>query len=86
VERGQDHLERRAIGELRVRIDRDTAAVVADRERAVAIETDLDPAGMARDRLVHGVVEQLGREMMQGALVGAADEHARAPSDRLQAF
>ncbi len=39
---------------------------------------------VARDRLVHCVVQQLGHEMVQGALVGAADVHARAPSDRLQ--
>ena len=41
---------------------------------------------MAGHGLVHGVVEQLGDEVMQGALVGAADEHARAPADRLQAL
>ena len=54
---GQDDLERRAVGKLGMRVDRDAAAVVADRERAVGFETDLDPAGMPRDRLVHGVVE-----------------------------
>ena len=41
---------------------------------------------MAGDRLVHGVVEQFRREMVQRALVGAADEHARPPAHRLQAF
>ena len=86
MQRGQDHLERGAVGELRVRIDRDAAAVVAHRERAVRLEPDLDPAGVAGDRLVHGVVEELGRQMMQGALVGAADEHPRPPAHRLQAL
>jgi hypothetical protein len=86
MQRGQDHLERRAVGELGVRVDRDAAAVVAYRERAVVLQTHLDPAGVAGDRLVHGVVEQLRREMVQRALVGAADEHAGAPAHRLQAF
>ena len=69
-----------------MRVDRDAAAVVAHRERAVGLQAHLDPAGVAGDRLVHGVVEQLRREMMQGALVGAADEHARPAADRLQAL
>ena len=86
MQRGQDHLERRAVGELGMRVDRDAAAVVAHRQRAVGLQAHLDPAGVAGDRLVHGVVEQLRREMMQRALVGAADEHAGAAAHRLQAF
>jgi hypothetical protein len=39
---------------------------------------------MAGDRLVHGVVQHLGGEVVQGVLVGAADIHARAAADRLQ--
>ena len=69
-----------------MRVDRDAAAVVAHRERAVGLEADLDPVGVAGDRLVHGVVEQLGRQMVQRALVGAADEHAGPPAHRLQAL
>ena len=42
--------------------------------------------GVAGDRLVHGVVEHLGEEVMQGLLVGAADIHAGAPAHRLQPF
>ena len=69
-----------------MRVDRDAAAVVAHRERAVVLQAHLDPAGVAGDRLVHGVVEQFRREMVQRALVGAADEHAGAAAHRLQAF
>ena len=39
---------------------------------------------MAGDRLVHGIVEHFGDEVMQGALVGAADIHAGAAADGLQ--
>ena len=52
--------------------------------RLPALERDLDPGGMAGDRLVHAVVEHLGGEVMQRALVGAADIHARPAPDRLQ--
>ena len=41
---------------------------------------------IAGHRLVHGVVEQLGDEVVQGAAVGAADIHAGAAADRLEAF
>ncbi len=71
-------------GELGMRIDRDAAAVVAHGDRAVGLEADLDPAGVAGDRLVHRIVEQLGDQMVQRPLVGAADEHPRPPPDRLE--
>jgi hypothetical protein len=47
-------------------------------------QLDLDPGGVAGHRLVHGVVEDLGEQMVQRLLVGAADIHARAAAHRLQ--
>src|SRR5215471_19514180 len=41
---------------------------------------------MACDRLVHRIVEDLGNEMMESAVVRAADIHAGTPADRLQSF
>ncbi len=41
---------------------------------------------MAGDRLVHGVIQQFGHEVMKGAVVGAADIHGRPAPDRLQAL
>ena len=41
---------------------------------------------MAGDGLVHGVVEHFGEEVVQRALVGAADVHARPLAHRLEAF
>ena len=67
-----------------MRVDRDAAAVVGDGDEAVGAELDLDPRGVAGDRLVHGVVDHLGEEVVQPLLVGAADVHARPPADRLQ--
>ena len=69
-----------------MRIDRDAAAIVAHQDAAVGVELELDAAGMAGHRLVHGVVEHLGDEMMQRALVGAADIHAGPAAHRLQPF
>ena len=40
--------------------------------------------GLAGHRLVHGVVQHLGEEVMHRLLVGAADIHAGAPAHGLQ--
>ena len=86
MQRRHDDFERRLAGEFRVRIDRDAAAVVVHGERAVLEKFDLDEAGMAGDGLVHRVVDHLGEEMVQRALVGAADIHAGPAAHRLQPF
>ena len=67
-----------------MRIDRNAAAVVGDGEPAVRLQRHLDEGGVAGDRLVHGVVEHLGEEVVQGGFVGAADIHARPPAHGLQ--
>jgi hypothetical protein len=41
---------------------------------------------MTGDSLIHGVVDNFGRQVVQSGLVGAADVHAGAPTDGLQAF
>ena len=67
-------------------VDRNAAAIVGDGQPVAGLERDLDPRGMAGDRLVHAVVEHFGGEMVQRPLVDAADIHARPPADRLQPF
>ena len=67
-----------------MRIDRDAAAVVGDGEEAVVLELDLDPVRVAGQRLVHRIVDDLGEEVMQRLLVGAADIHAGPAPHRLQ--
>jgi hypothetical protein len=69
-----------------MRVDRDAAAVVAHLDRAVGEQLELDAVGVVMDRLVHRVVEHLGDQVMERALVGAADIHAGALADRLEAF
>ena len=84
MQRGHDHFQRRLLLELRVRVDGDAAAIVGDAQEAVVLEAHLDAARVTGDRLVHGVVEHLGEEVMQRLLVGAADIHARPPAHRLE--
>ena len=36
------------------------------------------------ERLVHGVVDRLGEQMVQRLFIGAADIHARTPAHRLE--
>jgi hypothetical protein len=69
-----------------VRIDRDAAAVVAHGDEIVGAQLDLDPGRMAGHRLVHGVVQQLGHQVVHGPLVGPADVHAGPPAHGLQAL
>ena len=67
-----------------MRIDRNAAAVVGDGDKAVGLHLDLDPVGVAGERLVHGIVDHLGEQMMQRLLVGAADIHAGPAAHRLE--
>ncbi len=69
-----------------MRIDRDAAAVVAHRDAAVGVEVQFDVARVPGHRLVHGVVEHFGDEVIEGALVGAADIHAGPAPHRLEPF
>jgi hypothetical protein len=84
VQGAQDHLQRRLAGELGVGVERHATAVVADGQRIIGVQLNLDPVGVAGDRLVHGVVEDLGHQVMQRALVRAADIHAGSLAHRLQ--
>ncbi len=86
VQRAHDHFERRLVLEFRMRIDRDAAAVVGDGDKAVGRHLDLDPVGVAGQRLVHGIVDHLGEQVMQRLLVGAADIHAGAAAHRFEPF
>ncbi len=86
VERAHHHFEGGLLREFRMRIDRDAAAVVGDGEVAVGLKLDLDEGRVAGERLVHGVVDHLGEQVMERLLVGAADIHAGPPAHRLEAF
>src|SRR6266481_1119260 len=59
-----------------MRIDRNAAAIVVDRQKSVGAQFHFNEGGVSRQRLVHGVVDDFGEQMMQRLLVGAADIHA----------
>ena len=64
----------------------DTTQFLADGDEAVFVHGDFDTVGMARHRFVHGVIKDFREQMVQGALIGAADIHARSFANRLQPF
>ena len=84
MQRGEDDLQRRELREFRVRVHRDAAPIVAHGQPVAGLQRDLDEIGMAGHRFVHGVVDDLGGQVVQGVVVGAADIHAGAPPDGLQ--
>ena len=86
VQRAHDDFERALVLELGMGIDGDAAAVVGDRQEPVGVEAHLDECGVSGDGLVHGIVDDLGEEVMQRLLVGAADVHAGPAAHGLQAF
>ena len=82
VDLGQHDLQR-ALAAVGVDVDRDAAAVVDDRDRAVGVERDVDVPAVAGHRLVDRVVDDLVDQVVQAARGRVADVHARALPDRL---
>ena len=86
VELGHDDLGRRDAFAL-VDVGRDAAAVVAHGARAVGIERHHDLGGVAGQRLVDGVVDDLVDHVVQaGAVIGVADIHARPLAHGVEAL
>ena len=77
MELGHDDLGRGDAFAL-VNVDRNAAAVIAHGHRAVGIEDDFDRGGVAGERFVDGVVDDLIDHVVQaGTVIGVADIHAR---------
>src|SRR3989441_538842 len=85
VQHGQ-HDFRRRLARLLVGVDGDPAAVVADGDRIVGVQDDLDRVAEARERLVNGIVDDLVHQMMQAVGARVADVHGGALADRLEPF
>ena len=70
-----------------VDVDRNAAAVVAHGDGIVRVEHDLDAAGMAGERFVDRIVDDLVDHVMQaGTVVGVADIHARPLAHGIEAL
>src|SRR5262249_54236437 len=76
VQGGHDDFERGPLLH-RVGVDRDAAAVVTDPDAPVGQQGDLDLVAVAGQGLVHRVVHDLVAQVVQPALPGGADVHAR---------
>ena len=81
-----DDLEGGDARKFRMVLDRNAATIVGDGQEAVLAQMHFDAAGMAGNRLVHRVVDDFGEQVMQGVGVGAADIHAGATANRLEAL
>jgi hypothetical protein len=86
VQGAHDHFEGGLLRKFRVRIDRNAAAVIADREISVGRQLDFDEGCVTGKRLIHRVVDDLGEQVMQRPLIGAADVHSGPAANRLEAF
>jgi hypothetical protein len=69
-----------------VDVDRDAASVVVHLDASVGEKGDDDPGGVARQRLVNGVVDDLVDQVMQAFGSRRSDVHARTPPDMLPAL
>ena len=85
VQRRHDERDRRDLLD-GVLVDRDAAAVVDDAHSAVGLQRHLDVGRMAGQRLVDGVVDGLVDQMVQAALTGGPDVHARPLAHRFEPF
>ena len=71
---------------LRLLIDRDTSSVVTDKDRPAGLQDHLNLAAVPRQRLVHGVVENLPQTVHQPAAIVTSDIHAGPLAHRIQAL
>ena len=68
-------------------VGRDAAAIVGHRAGTVGIQRDGHMGGVARQRLVDGIVDHLVDHVMQtGPVIRVADIHARPFANRIQAL
>lgn len=67
-------------------VDRDATAVVDDADAVVGQNRHLDVRGVAGERLVDRIVDDLVHQVVQAARAGGADVHARADAHCLKAF
>ena len=76
VEVGQHELNGRNFP-LRVHVDRNAAAIVADGTRAVGVDGHIDVRAETGQMFVDRVIEDFVNAVMQAAFIGVADVHPR---------
>ena len=86
MQRRHNHFKGGFVFIFRVRVNRDTAPIIAHGQAIAFHKLDFDKAGMTGHCLIHRIVDDLGEEMVHGAAVCAANIHARAAAHRFQPF
>src|SRR5665811_473627 len=79
MERGHDQLKRRFSGFF-VGVDGYSATVVGERDDIIFSDGAGNRVAIAAKRFINRVVKELPDELMEAALTGISDVHARAPS------
>jgi threonine dehydrogenase-like Zn-dependent dehydrogenase len=69
-----------------VHLDRDTATIVLDAQRAVAVDVDPDVFAIAREMLIDGVIDDFKDAVVEASLIGIADVHSGAEADGSEPF
>ena len=85
VQHGEDNLDGGPLLD-RVLVDRDSAAVVADRDPAVGEQGDGDVGGVAGHSFVDRVIDDLVDQVVQTPLPSGPDVHTGPLADGIQAF
>ncbi len=67
-----------------VKIDRDPAAVVDDRDRIVLVNRDVDFSAIPGQSFVDGVVDDLVNQVVETSIAGRSDIHRRTQAHSLQ--
>ena len=67
-------------------VDRDTTAVIHNRNGIIFFNIDLDMLGKSSQGLIDGVVYNLPDQVMQAFFSGRPNIHPRTQANRLQAF
>ena len=86
VKHCHDNFQSRFVGIFRVGINRDSPTVIRDSNGIVCVHNNINFIGKTCNSLVHGVVQNLGHQMVQSCFIGAADIHSRPVADRLKPF
>lgn len=84
MQRGHDDLESRLVLVFGMRVHRNAAPVIGDRQETLRVKRDLDEGGMAGHRLVHRIVDDFGEQVVERLGIRTAHIHSRAPADGLQ--
>ena len=59
------------------------APVIANGQPVGRFKVNINPVGMASNSFIHRIIENFSSQMMQGAVVSAANIHSRTMANRL---